>query len=314
MRVVVIGAGLAGLCAARQLQSAGHQVTVLDKGRSVGGRLATRRIGEARLDHGAQFFTVRSDSFAELIAPHQRDGLVVEWCRGFAGRVDGYPRYRVAGGMNALAKRLAEGLDVRCNTLAFSVRHSPQQWTVVDDTAAVFEAEALVVAVPVPQAIAVLVELRSQLPQELMSITYDPTLALMAVLDRPSALDDPGGLQDPDEHWSFVADNQRKQISPVPALTAHATAAISSQLADRSPEEAMPLLSQYLAPYLGSARIVQAQVKRWRLATPNTTWPERCIGVEVDGRPVVLAGDAYGGPKVEGAALSGLAAAQWLTS
>ena len=46
--------------------------------------------------------------------------------------------------------------------------------------------------------------------------------------------------------------------------------------------------------------------KRWRMATPRTTWPERCWSK--DG--IVLAGDAFGGPRIEGAVLSGLAAAQ----
>ena len=48
-RSIVIGAGIAGLLAARQLAEAGRDVTVLDKGRGVGGRLATRRIGEATI-------------------------------------------------------------------------------------------------------------------------------------------------------------------------------------------------------------------------------------------------------------------------
>ncbi|HMQ53993.1 MAG TPA: FAD-dependent oxidoreductase, partial [Anaerolineae bacterium] len=52
--VLVVGAGLSGLMAANLLKAYGFKVTVLDKGRSVGGRLATRRIGPGRADHGAQ--------------------------------------------------------------------------------------------------------------------------------------------------------------------------------------------------------------------------------------------------------------------
>ncbi len=53
--VIVVGAGIAGLAAAVRLTAAGVDVTVVDKGRGVGGRLATRRIGDATLDHGAPF-------------------------------------------------------------------------------------------------------------------------------------------------------------------------------------------------------------------------------------------------------------------
>ena len=67
MKCVVVGAGLSGLVAAQTLQQDGHEVLVLDKGRSVGGRLATRRIGNATFDHGAQFFTVRNNAFAEHV-------------------------------------------------------------------------------------------------------------------------------------------------------------------------------------------------------------------------------------------------------
>ncbi|NBU16056.1 MAG: FAD-dependent oxidoreductase [Actinobacteria bacterium] len=116
MRVIVVGAGLAGLMAARELTEASHDVSVLDKGRSPGGRLATRRMAGARLDHGAQFFTVRSDGFRAHVDRWLADGVVHEWCRGF-GEQDGHPRYVGTGGMNALAKHLATGLDVRCHRL-----------------------------------------------------------------------------------------------------------------------------------------------------------------------------------------------------
>ena len=82
MRVVIVGAGLAGLTAAGALV-ADHDVVLLDKGRSPGGRLATRRIGGAVFDHGAQFFTVRSDEFGRRVDRWRRDGVVAEWCRGF---------------------------------------------------------------------------------------------------------------------------------------------------------------------------------------------------------------------------------------
>ena len=108
---IILGAGLAGLTAARQLQAHGQTVAIVDKGRGVGGRLATRRIGQARLDHGAQFFTTRSDDFKAVVAEAVAGGAVKEWCRGF-GEPDGYPRYCGTSGMTDFAKWLARDLDI----------------------------------------------------------------------------------------------------------------------------------------------------------------------------------------------------------
>ena len=110
MRVVVVGAGLAGLVAARDL-AAEHEVVVLDKGRSVGGRLATRRIGDAVLDHGAQFFTVRGDDFRTQVDDWLARDVARVWCHGFDGGGDGYPRYCGTTGMTALAKATITLID-----------------------------------------------------------------------------------------------------------------------------------------------------------------------------------------------------------
>jgi hypothetical protein len=60
------------------------------------------------------------------------------------------------------------------------------------------------------------------------------------------------------------------------------------------------------APWLGSAPM-QTQLHRWRYSRPLRVYPERCVILR-EPAPLVLAGDAFGGPRVEGAALSGLAA------
>ncbi|MEO5724693.1 MAG: FAD-dependent oxidoreductase, partial [Ilumatobacteraceae bacterium] len=179
MRVVVVGAGISGLLAAARLQHLGHDVVVFDKGRGPGGRLATRRIGGATLDHGAQFFTVRSEEFDALTQPWITTGLVVEWCRGFGGSPDGYPRYVVRGGMNALAKHVAAGLDVRCATLVFAVhRGAAGGWQVRLDDGAMIAADAVVLTCPLPQSYSLLVTAEIEVPEALWRTDYDRTLAL----------------------------------------------------------------------------------------------------------------------------------------
>ncbi|MFW5812000.1 MAG: FAD-dependent oxidoreductase, partial [Alkalispirochaetaceae bacterium] len=67
MSIVIIGAGIAGLAAARELTRLGRSVRLLDKGRGVGGRMATRRFAGGRFDTGAQFFSARSRPFRSLL-------------------------------------------------------------------------------------------------------------------------------------------------------------------------------------------------------------------------------------------------------
>ena len=310
MRFIVVGAGLAGLSAAGRLQAAGHEVVVFDKGRGPGGRLATRRIGAATFDHGAQFFTVRSEAFASLVSGWVGDGLVFEWCRGFSSTPDGYPRYAVRGGMNALAKRLATGLDVRCPSMVFAVGRRVGGWDVMLDDGTHHLCDGLVLTCPVPQSFGLLVTAEVELPESLMRTDYDRTLCLLAVLDRPSQVPAPGGVQGV-PGVTFAGDNQAKGVSAVPALTVHADPPWSKQWWDADRSAAETALLELAAAFIGSARVVEHQVKRWRFATPRTIWPEPCW-VASGMAPLALAGDAFAGPRVEGAVLSGLAAADAL--
>jgi len=92
--------------AARQRQGRGERIALIDKAATVGGRLATWRVGPGLADSGAQFFTVRDATFQRYVDQWQADGLVYAWSMGWSdGSLvastlanDGYPRYAVHGG------------------------------------------------------------------------------------------------------------------------------------------------------------------------------------------------------------------------
>lgn len=65
--IAVVGAGMAGITAARTLIQAGHRVTVFEKSKGVGGRMSTRRSEFGSFDHGAQYFTVRDARFRSMM-------------------------------------------------------------------------------------------------------------------------------------------------------------------------------------------------------------------------------------------------------
>ncbi len=303
---MVVGAGVSGLVAARELRDAGAEVAVIDKGNSPGGRLATRRIGTATFDHGAQFFTVRTPAFQYRVDDWIERGLVRVWSHGF-GSKDAHPRFVAARGMNSLAKDLAVGLDLACSTRVAAVRPSGSRWDVVIDDGAVHVADQVVVTTPLPQASELLADAGINLDDRLRRAEYNRTIALLATLDRPPQIDWPGGVQRPNDAVGFVADNVAKGVSATPALTLHASAAWSQSHWERDTNELLAALVDLAGPWLGDAEIGEAQVKKWRFATPRISWPDRCW-VSADGG-IALAGDAFDGPRVEAAHNSGLAAA-----
>ncbi len=90
MRIGIVGAGIAGLSAARALVDRGHEVTVFEKARGAGGRVATSRLRGIEMprafagstlafDHGAQYFTVRDPRFATLVAQWEHDRVAAKW-------------------------------------------------------------------------------------------------------------------------------------------------------------------------------------------------------------------------------------------
>lgn len=317
MDVIVIGAGLSGLQAAAGLQSGGARVLVLDKGRGVGGRLATRHTDSGVFDHGAQFFTARDPQFRLRVEAWHSAGIVKEWANGFAladgtFKRDGETRYRGVAGMSSIAKHLAQGLDVRVKAKVAGLRTEGDGWLVTTEGGDCFPGRALLLTPPVPQSLELLATGNFLLPErvrgELQQIEYAPCLAVLAQLYGLSLIPPPGGLWFDGEPVSWMADNQRKGVSAAAgaAVTIHAGPQFSRAHWETPEGEVTAALLAVAAPWLGSVP-VQTQLHRWRYSLPLRVHPERCLVVR-ESPPLVFAGDAFGGPRVEGAALSGLAA------
>lgn len=186
-KIAVIGAGCAGLTAARVLHNAGARVTVFDKGRGVGGRMATRRIDDRRFDHGAQFFTARGVAFRERVAGLQADGALAPWTARW-GHHDGgeiqaltidEPRYAGINGMSAVPQTLARGLDIVLNAEVTDLSRANDRWSLECATNADTTGfDAVILAIPSPQAVALLTGI-SDFAGAVAAATYAPCWAVM---------------------------------------------------------------------------------------------------------------------------------------
>lgn len=339
--VLVVGAGLSGLAAARDLLAAGHDVVVVDARDHPGGRMATHHEGSATWDLGAQFLTAKTAGFRDEVARWQERGVAAVWFHGspdapppaastradsrrhhdtmpFRDRLrpahrtdeDGHPRFRGAPSMRAIPDRLADGVTVRLRVQIEELRHTEGRWTALDDRGAHLAADAVVLTAPAPRALALLgdTSVGSAVTDGLRAITYAPCWAALVRPDGRPDLPDHGALRLDDHPLHFVTDNLRKGVSSEPAVTLHASPARSRELLDHPGDLVGARLLADAAAWV-SGQVVRTH--RWRWSMPTGEGPDDALATTVPG-PLAVAGDGLAGGRVEGAWTSGRAAAAHL--
>lgn len=313
---LVVGSGISGLLAASGPTLAGHHGLVLEKSRGLGGRMATRRMDGETFDHGAQFMTAREDEFRALIETWGRAGVVEPWFTGESA--DAHVRFRGAPGMTSVAKHLAAGLAVERGVQVASVTHDGRVWHIDAGSDRRWTARILVLSAPVPQSLQLLaaggMTLDPCLERVLSAISYDPCFALMVSLaEFGSTLSPPGWVRPDSGPISWLADNRLKgvSLSDHPALTLHASSAFSRSWFEADPDEVTARLLDAAEPWI-KGKVLARRLHRWRYSQPVNPLSDR---FRVDqARRLVFCGDAFGGARVEGAALSGLAAGDQVRS
>ncbi|MGB9754085.1 NAD(P)/FAD-dependent oxidoreductase [Roseiflexus castenholzii] len=208
MHLAIIGAGMAGLSAARELRQRHPDlsITIYEKSRGVGGRVATRRRDGFVFDHGAQVIKAQDEDMDRLL----HTGLPTEGLRRITQPVyvfhaDGTivegdptlnaePSWSYAAGLNQLGKLLAAGLDVRREIRIAALRHETgtERWMLFDANGAhAGTANAVLLTPPAPQTAEILAmsefdpTLRDALVRELIRVPYRRCLTLTLAYDRP---------------------------------------------------------------------------------------------------------------------------------
>jgi renalase len=297
-RIAVIGAGIAGIACARTLAQAGHRVTVFEKSRGAGGRMATRESEFGGFDHGTQYFTVRDARFEKALAT--APGLVRPWSANTVRILDELGRvvasalppkeahWVASPGMNALVRLWAQPLDA-AGQLALEtevMRIEPDklhasQWQLQTegpgaDSRVHSGFDTVILAVPSSQAQALLLSSQQAKPlvAELSEVSVAPCWTLM--LAFPQAMQPTMAHLGP--HWNaarsthhriawLARESSKPGRSPIERWTVQASPEWSERHLEDDAERVKAKLLKAFTEVTGiRAQPPHAAVHRWRYA------------------------------------------------
>ena len=315
MKIAILGCGVAGLSAARDLRSRGIDAVLFDKSRGVGGRMSTRYAGAWEFDHGAQYFTAQDAGFQAEIDAAVDAGVVAPWNAkalylktGSLSADTGRARYVGVPRMNSLAKYWADGLDVNLGQRVASVTKAGT-WTLnFVDGSSESGFDGVISTLPPAQAEKVLPDTfpkRAAVDAAEMHVCF----CLMIGLSAPV---NPGwdSLRVKDLPIDWIAINNAKpgRSQDVGTIVVHSEAAWSDSNvdADRAWVQDVMLTSASALLGLPLDKAPHLTLHRWLYASSKTSPDVPCL----NGDGLVVAGDWCLGGRVQGAWLSGRAAAR----
>lgn len=298
MRVAIIGAGLTGLSAARELRRAGLSPVLYDKGRGVGGRLSTRRAeGGLQFDHGAQYLGAKTDGFGAFLQEAERAGAAGRWSMGEgADKIVGIP------GMNAIAKYLALGADIRQGVEVSAITADANGWRVAGE-----HYDRVICTVPAPQAMQ-LIGAAHPLAEALGAVVMEPNLTLMLAL--PATTRPFQTRRDPGDDVAWLALDTAKTARPGPECwVAQAGLDWSKAHLERSKEAIATALLPMVCARLGADpdQALYVAAHRWRYAQASVPLGQPYLSAS---GTLFVGGDWALCDRAEGAWQSGMAMAE----
>jgi predicted NAD/FAD-dependent oxidoreductase len=301
VRIAVVGAGIAGLTAARRLAKAGAEVTVFERSKGVGGRLATRRADAGGIDHGAQYVTAREPAFRAFAARAKAEGSLAAWSPRGKDTDDewlvGMPK------MTAFVAALVDAFDVLTERTVAAIRDDGTAFTLAfEEGPDVGPFDRVVVAIPGPQALTLLAPFGPPFDR-IADVRFGPCWTLMLGFAEPFF--DPGfDVRRDAGDLAWVASSASKPGRTGNYWVAQANPTWSRAHLEEAPDAIRPrLLAMFAEAVGGHPEPDRVQVHRWRYALVEQAVGETFL-LSADGR-IGACGDWMIAPRVECAWASG---------
>lgn len=339
MKIAIIGAGVAGLTAGRELMNAGHEVVVFEKSRGFGGRLATRYAGKnnaTKLDHGLPYIELTSPELEPLIKELGEKGIIEPWVGPFARYTSGgeqeelrptKKRFIAPGGMNKVAQYLGRFVDVRTETKVGGLTHigedrrRKRSWMLNLTSGATESADAVIIATPSKQAYAVLNTTVDEVAtlkiiREIDEVEYHPSFSLLAGYGDTKVPE--WAMMECEDHpviESITNEATKRDTEQEASYVIHTTAEFAERHKDTDHQKIEESILDALSDIMGGwAAIPQwSQLHYWKYSRVKNPLPYPFMEVVGHDAPIAVIGGYMNGDTFEAAYLSGKAIGKYWT-
>ncbi len=301
-RVAIVGAGIAGLSCAAELQAAGYHVTLFDKGRGPGGRMSSRRfatpLGEAVADHGAQYFTARDPAFLTQVQEWKSAGIVAPWPDISDDAWVGVPT------MNQIVRHMATTLNVQWNMRITTASQTHNGWALSgQDEEIEGHFDILVLAIPSEQAVTILAQHDFGMAREAMLARFQPCWTAIFAFDAPLPTD-ATHLRDGHVIGWASRETTKPGRTGMERWVVQASASWSADCLEEPAEDVAEALLTALAKELGLPPLqpIAQSTHRWRFAMSTGLGTGSLWNSHIN---LGVCGDWLLGPRIECGWLSG---------
>jgi len=333
MVIGIIGASISGLIAGKRLADAGHDVTVIEKDRSLGGRLSTIKMDDMNLDYGITHFEAHTQTFKTFVEDFKNQGIIKEWTDEFAlydgeeifdadPNADSTPNFVGTNGNQNIARKLGRWVDIKSQETAGGLtyigpdRTKKRSWMINLTDITVFECDAVIIATPAVQAYGVLQTAQNKtatrrIIRYIDEVQYDSSIALSATFDCD--IPEWEGIECEHSSIRFISNESSKQDANSAGLVIQSTHEFFRKHAKTDDEKVKELLLEEAATILDSW-VLQPQnthLHRWKYFEARNPINEYFMELEMEEAPLALIGDYLGGNKLENAFISGYNLAEY---
>ncbi|CAA6822029.1 MAG: Putative NAD/FAD-dependent oxidoreductase [uncultured Sulfurovum sp.] len=180
MKIAIVGAGFSGSYLAHQLHKKGHSITLFEKSRGVGGRMATRSMEQTKVNHGCNALQTKTEAFQSFCE------LMVQ--KNLLEKKDAHTY--TASAMNTFLKYLSQNATLKTDTLIKKIVYKNNRYTLTDQNEVEHkDFEFLLLTLPAPQILNMDFELEEHLKEQLKTVQYESVATLVLTGKTLSELD-----------------------------------------------------------------------------------------------------------------------------